>query len=567
MDEVIEPHAGQHQYHLNYTVIRAGNESGFYGVSVARRPRTNNDRYYFTVDNKKILFDTGLEAHMAYLRHIGLEENIRIMRKIDPNITLTPRESVFGPKRRQIIPCRAPDNKNDNTRCCPYCNEWKDITSEFTGPSGNQCNQCSIINIHKLNNTWRYKFNTLWNSIHDSSMRRNFPKPCWESKEDFMEWSVKQFEEQNGTCHYETCVELTIDNISPERLNEDVGYSPDNTVFIQKRFQSRGGVNQWSRKKVESIPSLRSGLHPCYNEQDAEKSIVLGQQIESRGGVTLAPVYSSTGPDGPWTKHKNIREASEYTGIPYPTVTHRLTNKIGGDKYNRIVYSRNSETDEWIEHENIRVAAAKYGLSFSVVCQRIKNGTCGAAHKSGKTKVYSRKSETDEWVEHENMKAASNATGINYSTMSHILTRRNGIGTNIFLKRESKTCIFFKYADKNSMFFKYADGGIGGLTATSDPLYVCVRRLFYSSKKNHDRRNIKRAKRKLPQYEHTITIIDILKLWITQKGRCAVLGIPMIPGSNVPWKISLDRIDNDKTYTIENCRLVVIEINTRWLED
>lgn len=48
---------------------------------------------------------------------------------------------------------------------------------------------------------------------------------------------------------------------------------------------------------------------------------------------------------------------------------------------------------------------------------------------------------------------------------------------------------------------------------------------------------------------------------IAQGGRCAISGIPLRFERNVDWKISLERLDNDKGYTPENTVLVCAEFN------
>ena len=48
-----------------------------------------------------------------------------------------------------------------------------------------------------------------------------------------------------------------------------------------------------------------------------------------------------------------------------------------------------------------------------------------------------------------------------------------------------------------------------------------------------------------------------------QRGRCFYSDVPLRYGqSNVDWKMSLERIDNSKTYTKDNTRLVALEFNT-----
>lgn len=55
-------------------------------------------------------------------------------------------------------------------------------------------------------------------------------------------------------------------------------------------------------------------------------------------------------------------------------------------------------------------------------------------------------------------------------------------------------------------------------------------------------------------------VLDML--W-HQQGRCFYSDVPLRSQSNVDWMMSLERLDNTKTYTKDNTRLVALEFNTR----
>jgi hypothetical protein len=59
----------------------------------------------------------------------------------------------------------------------------------------------------------------------------------------------------------------------------------------------------------------------------------------------------------------------------------------------------------------------------------------------------------------------------------------------------------------------------------------------------------------------SITEQNLFDKIIEQKGRCAISGIPLVFSSKVDWRCSLERIDNDKGYTVENTALVCYELN------
>jgi len=67
--------------------------------------------------------------------------------------------------------------------------------------------------------------------------------------------------------------------------------------------------------------------------------------------------------------------------------------------------------------------------------------------------------------------------------------------------------------------------------------------------------------------EEIATIDDLMEMWETQGGRCAVSGIPMTwskpvkDGKKVPTSVSLDRIDPKGGYDRANLRLVCWQVN------
>eukprot|EP00435_Cladocopium_sp_Y103_P045897 s1751_g13.t1 len=57
---------------------------------------------------------------------------------------------------------------------------------------------------------------------------------------------------------------------------------------------------------------------------------------------------------------------------------------------------------------------------------------------------------------------------------------------------------------------------------------------------------------------------DVLGMLWAQRGRCFYSDVPLrYAQSNVDWLMSLERLDNTKTYTKENTCLVALEFNTR----
>jgi hypothetical protein len=62
-------------------------------------------------------------------------------------------------------------------------------------------------------------------------------------------------------------------------------------------------------------------------------------------------------------------------------------------------------------------------------------------------------------------------------------------------------------------------------------------------------------------HEFNLTTEDMWTLWNQQKGLCAFTGWPMGTFTKTRELLSLDRIDNDKGYTLDNCMLVCWCVN------
>jgi hypothetical protein len=85
----------------------------------------------------------------------------------------------------------------------------------------------------------------------------------------------------------------------------------------------------------------------------------------------------------------------------------------------------------------------------------------------------------------------------------------------------------------------------------TDPIKVCKSMLASSKDRSKNRgRN------------HAITEADIINLWTTQKGICALTGLQMSSEIGDPYLVaSLDRIDSRKGYVSNNIQLVCKWVN------
>src|SRR5437764_545457 len=63
------------------------------------------------------------------------------------------------------------------------------------------------------------------------------------------------------------------------------------------------------------------------------------------------------------------------------------------------------------------------------------------------------------------------------------------------------------------------------------------------------------------EIEFAMTIEDVERIWVEQNGKCAVTGRPLTLTTNDPCRVSLDRVDSNAGYRLENVRLVCTSVN------
>ena len=66
---------------------------------------------------------------------------------------------------------------------------------------------------------------------------------------------------------------------------------------------------------------------------------------------------------------------------------------------------------------------------------------------------------------------------------------------------------------------------------------------------------------KKPQQRFNLTYEQVIDIYNKQERKCFYSGLPFVIEKNHPMSISIDRIDNNKGYTIDNIALCLVSIN------
>ena len=61
--------------------------------------------------------------------------------------------------------------------------------------------------------------------------------------------------------------------------------------------------------------------------------------------------------------------------------------------------------------------------------------------------------------------------------------------------------------------------------------------------------------------DFSITKFDLMAIWFDQGGKCALTGIEMDKKRRSPYSASIDRIDPNKAYSVDNVQLVCMAAN------
>lgn len=140
------------------------------------------------------------------------------------------------------------------------------------------------------------------------------------------------------------------------------------------------------------------------------------------------------------------------------------------------------------------------------------------------------------------------------------------VETTLYRDQESLRCSrckswkhsehFSVEAKSKTGFYRYCKGCQSEARfARRQTLRGCVSKLVNDARRRH---NFGKW-----QGEFELDLNVVLDMLWHQGGRCFYSDVPLRSQCNVDWMMSLERLDNSKTYTKDNTRLVALEFNTR----
>jgi hypothetical protein len=276
-------------------------------------------------------------------------------------------------------------------------------------------------------------FTTLLDGMKVSSKTRNHNPPEWS-----LELIIRRLQETEYICFISGC-KMRPEDITPERINEKIGYTLENTQFMHIAFQSTGNHAQWTPEKFNKVPILQDTSSSWFKE-DNIKAI---------------------------KKHRNEECTSNFVGVNRGKANKKWIVKISINGKDKHLGCFHDEKD----------AARAYDEQATLLNRPVN------------------------FPQHEDQQKAKKQ-----------------------IKHYNNKCV----------------------------IYDTILALY-----GHASTRYKENSKKIC----TLTFNDILDMYINQKGRCYYLNIPLSMDTCSEWRCSLERLDDDKGYTKNNCVLVCHEVN------
>lgn len=182
------------------------------------------------------------------------------------------------------------NNALDGTKKCRDCNKW--VKCEDVKKSS--CVSCVFKKRNDYNNSHRGFFvNMVANMKNKANIRDEQGKESGICTID-ADFLRQMYENQKGLCYYSNIKMTTTPGsdwqASPERLNNNVGYTKENTKLVCLEFNI-GGFNQWNKSKIILLKTLRNEvidisnlnkkIKNAKNNTKKEKQEHLNRKIES----------------------------------------------------------------------------------------------------------------------------------------------------------------------------------------------------------------------------------------------------------------------------------------------
>jgi len=155
-------------------------------------------------------------------------------------------------------------------------------------------------------------------------------------------------------------------------------------------------------------------------------------------------------------------------------------------------------------------------------------------------RIFSRRKGTVKWIRHQNQRAAATYCGITKTSVSNHL---HGIHKNRHFEFEAADHVP-QPASFNIVFDK-------------------LRTMWYDSFQSTTSRNTIREKHNKPLHaQPTITPRSLWEQLKAQNFRCFYTGVPLAFEAGKDFMASLERLDENLGYTLENTRIIIVELNT-----
>lgn len=229
-----------------------------------------------------------------------MEETISELRKgiferrSDATMGITKRKRFASDTHLECSKCR---------QILPKDRFWKDGKS-IHGVQG-FCIKCKTSTYRTWRHDWNGKIVSLLHHAREAHVKRSLNRDIG-TLNVTRDMIIDMLETQKFACYY-SGQKLTPENVSLERLNPYITYTPGNMALIRHHFQC---TRQWTTEKFQSVPTLRS--LDTYDDVMVSKAFLW--QDWSEQNMANKAVYSKAPNETEWMYHENNKAAAEFRG-------------------------------------------------------------------------------------------------------------------------------------------------------------------------------------------------------------------------------------------------------------